>query len=355
MWGAVVAIISLAIVSVMTLMARSMPARDGKAELRARSARALDQIADELSCAASVGILGLHEIEFTVPDRDKDGQPETLRYVWSGRAGDPLHREYNGSSAVFLSAASDFTLGCDTESRSITVLSGSAPGPEVLLSSYPGPASGSYSFGVSNWASQYFVPELPADAISFSVTRVRFQMRRSGLIGLDTLNLQLRRAKTDTTPSATILASWTQASLGVASSYNWFQYSTSSVTGLAPGTGLCIVFSGAGLLASSELPMQSSGVPDARASLSRTGNAGLAWTVSSDAAILYEVYGMITRPAPLSISEGHARSFTVTLGAGTEASEAVTTTVASASRPVVPLMVLAPGEEGESAAPAALK
>ena len=39
-------------------------------------------------------------VMFTVPDRDGDGDVETIRYSWSGTAGAALLREYNGGSAV---------------------------------------------------------------------------------------------------------------------------------------------------------------------------------------------------------------------------------------------------------------
>lgn len=37
---------------------------------------------------------------FTVPDRDGDGRPETLRYAWGGVPGLPLTLSYNGGAAV---------------------------------------------------------------------------------------------------------------------------------------------------------------------------------------------------------------------------------------------------------------
>jgi len=39
-------------------------------------------------------------VEFTVADRNGDEAPETIRYAWSGTAGDPLTRQYNGGTAV---------------------------------------------------------------------------------------------------------------------------------------------------------------------------------------------------------------------------------------------------------------
>ena len=37
-----------------------------------------------------------NSVTFTVPDRDGDANPETLRYAWSGTQGDPLTLEHNG-------------------------------------------------------------------------------------------------------------------------------------------------------------------------------------------------------------------------------------------------------------------
>jgi prepilin-type N-terminal cleavage/methylation domain-containing protein len=39
-------------------------------------------------------------VTFTAPDRTGDSSPETIRYAWSGIAGDSLTREYNAGGAV---------------------------------------------------------------------------------------------------------------------------------------------------------------------------------------------------------------------------------------------------------------
>jgi len=39
-------------------------------------------------------------VEFTVADRTGDEVPETIRYAWSGTAGDPLTRRYNGGTVA---------------------------------------------------------------------------------------------------------------------------------------------------------------------------------------------------------------------------------------------------------------
>ena len=54
-------------------------------------------------------------ITFSVPDRNNDGNPETIRYAWSGTPGDPLTREYNGGApATVVDNVHDFALDLPT-------------------------------------------------------------------------------------------------------------------------------------------------------------------------------------------------------------------------------------------------
>jgi Tfp pilus assembly protein PilW len=58
---------------------------------------AADLVAD-LGYALSITAATSTSVTATVPDRNADGSPETIRYAWAG-AGQALTREYNGSSA----------------------------------------------------------------------------------------------------------------------------------------------------------------------------------------------------------------------------------------------------------------
>jgi Tfp pilus assembly protein PilW len=58
---------------------------------------AADMVAD-LGYALSITSATSTSVTATVPDRNADGSPETIRYAWVG-AGQSLTREYNGSSA----------------------------------------------------------------------------------------------------------------------------------------------------------------------------------------------------------------------------------------------------------------
>ena len=60
----------------------------------------LEDITAELRDAVYFKQRTATSVMFTVPDRDGDGDVETIRYSWSGTAGAPLNREYNGGTAV---------------------------------------------------------------------------------------------------------------------------------------------------------------------------------------------------------------------------------------------------------------
>ena len=74
----------------------------------ARSLEAAEVIADlvrDLRHAQSFSERGRTVVTFTVADRTGDNLPETIRYAWSGTAGDPLTYQCNGG--LIESIASD--------------------------------------------------------------------------------------------------------------------------------------------------------------------------------------------------------------------------------------------------------
>lgn len=56
----------------------------------------VDQMARDIHEAQTFSVWTPTAVEFTVPDRNGDALPETIRYSWSGVAGDPLVKEVNG-------------------------------------------------------------------------------------------------------------------------------------------------------------------------------------------------------------------------------------------------------------------
>ena len=146
-------------------------------------------------------------IEFTVPDRSDpaDGTPETIRYSWSGDAGDPLLRRYNGSNPAVV-ADDVHHLDLSMVTRSVIGATPATPMPdpaswgndfvtcpdervtdEMLLIYHDDAPGGSLleeyvgrHAGDDRLAAQGFLPTLPANTTSWAVTHVVLRLRRSG-------------------------------------------------------------------------------------------------------------------------------------------------------------------------------
>lgn len=93
---AIVAVLVGSMTSVLVLSLRAIDDRINPAGKTVHAADAADQILTDLSVALAFTERTALAVTFTVPDRTGDGQPETVRYAWSGVAGTPLLREFNG-------------------------------------------------------------------------------------------------------------------------------------------------------------------------------------------------------------------------------------------------------------------
>jgi len=96
----IVAVIMGAMVSIMLLVARGTDVSADGTENVSATSEVVQQIAVELSVATNITEQTATAVTFLVPDRDDNLQGETIRYAWSGVAGEPLTRQYNGGSVV---------------------------------------------------------------------------------------------------------------------------------------------------------------------------------------------------------------------------------------------------------------
>ena len=96
----VVSIILGAIASVMRLATKQFASASSGVSNVTKGTALLQQIIAEVAVAKTVTERTATAITFTVPDRNADGQDETIRYSWAGTAGNPLIRTYNGTSVT---------------------------------------------------------------------------------------------------------------------------------------------------------------------------------------------------------------------------------------------------------------
>ncbi len=99
---AIVAVLLMGVAGAMFVAQRGMAASTDAAERSSDQARALQMIQTDVSLATAFTERTDRAITITVPDRTGDGQPETIRYAWSGTAGAPLTRQFNGGPVAVL-------------------------------------------------------------------------------------------------------------------------------------------------------------------------------------------------------------------------------------------------------------
>lgn len=98
----IAATLMMGIGSTMLVSVRALPQGDSASSATLTASPIVDQLAMELQNAVTINSRSATMVEFTVADRDGDEVVETLRWEWSGTAGDPLTRQYNGADPVAL-------------------------------------------------------------------------------------------------------------------------------------------------------------------------------------------------------------------------------------------------------------
>ena len=204
--------------------------------------RILADLAHDLQFATEFTLRTSNEVEFKLPDRNGDATKETMRYRWFGTSGFPLLRKFNGQPAVPLfDGIEQFRLVYGIESVTEEVIPGHVEGSELGMVGYE------TAFSVLNaqidngqWIGQSFVPGMVPDTISWSVTRVQFQVRSDDLSA--PVRVQLRRTSGATgQPFNSVLEEGLVPAASIGSNYAWIEVSFTNVKNLVPGSGLCLV------------------------------------------------------------------------------------------------------------------
>ena len=328
----IVAILAGALRSVTLLVAAAVPDAKTKTTATLNAAAAIDLIAGDLTYATSLPTMAPRDVQRLVPDRDNDGQPETIRYTWSGTPGDALIRTINGGTPhVIANNVQEFQLAYDQRTITVPYYEES---DEMLLASYDSTTSlGDLQVRSNQWVAEYFNPALPANASSWSITRVRFKPRRSGNPQGQTL-VQIRAAAAPAVPGTTVLDQVTLLESGMSNNYSWREVGFTA-SGLVPGTGACLVFQWANAAVSVELQYQTSGAAQAHAAAVVSANNGTTWNTMANQNLLYYIYGKTTT-VQLVASRYVLGDVRCTLRTSEDPATVVTTAVPMLNQPPLP-------------------
>jgi type II secretory pathway pseudopilin PulG len=294
---AVSAILLGALSSAMVISAKAVPDAASPVKATLDAALAIDQLADELLVATSVGTRTPTAIEFTVADRNNDGSEEIIRYEWSGTAGTPLRRRYNAGVWVnILDDVHDLSLTyatyADTSSPSTATES-----TEMLLAGYTGTNSTqNWSVQTNAWIGQYFVPSLPNDATSWKVTRVRVQARtRDGDDGIS--RVRLHDADAGGLPTGPVIAESSLVERELGKDYLWLNIDFFKAGNLTPGAGACFLIQWIKDADACDIRYEQSRASDEESALLTSINGGATWSAADTKSLLYEVYGTYSAPS----------------------------------------------------------
>ena len=331
---AVTGVIVLGLGSTMVVASKAMPT--GPANSVLLGAHAIEQISSELAYATAINSRSSRCVEFAVPDRNSDAVPETIRYEWSGVAGAPLTRRYNGgAAAALLDAVQTFGLTYHLDTTS-TQIAQSTEGAESLLRSFQAvDVSHDYVVTSSSWYGQYFKPSLPADTVSWRVTRVEFYAKLSGHSS-GSCRVQLQSATAGHVPSGVVLQETTLMEYTLWDSYHKQSF-TFDVSGLSANQGLCLVFRHEdGTEACRIQGDESIGSPASDSALVLSADLGASWSTYSTESLRYSVYGTVTAPGqPQTQQVLYLSGLDVAVQTGTDTTARSVTGIRLLNRPEV--------------------
>jgi len=320
---AIVGILVLGMASAMLVASRAVDP-DTRPRATHAAAEAAAQVLRELEFATGFTEHAAHAVTFTVADRSGDAVEETIRYAWSGAAGDPLTRICNGGAAVtIIDDVRECELTYDLKVVTDEPDAARSESGEMLLASHT-TADEPKNFAIQKdrWVGQYFKPSLPGDAVSWRVTRVQIKARRHGAAGGVT-GVQLRLPTATNRPSRTIIEEVPMYEDRLTDGYLWHEFRFSNAGGLSPSRGLCLVLA---------CIKEDADLADVRyddegpGRLLRTYDGGSSWSLSSEKCLLFSIHGTVTTTSePDPVTRTWVQGVGVRLRGGPDPSTAVET------------------------------
>lgn len=329
-----------AMVSAVLLASHAIPDPNRPDTAALDAVATLESIAVELETATAIVAMSDHAIEFEVADRtsDDDDAAERIRYEWDGTAGAPLWRRFNADAPVaVVGSVQSFVIAPATE----LVDRGEAPTvtstEQVFAAQGNNDNSGSgVGFLGTLRLSCSVTPDLPADAVSWRITRVKLLLSPDGSDD-ETLAVSIDPAGSDGGPSGdpvqTVLVDENDLE-----SNRWHEVTFSAAGGLDPAVPHHVVLgrsSGSGSAA--RILRSNDGATTPETSTWIDTGLGLWVELAGDDLPIW-VFGTYEKPDPdwAAHAPSVARSVTFELRAGVPPGPTARLTVATLNRPEMP-------------------
>ncbi len=302
----VLALVMTVMTSIMLATAKAMPsAADADVALDADD-RALREAAWLMADAKQITSSSINKLGFRVSDLDKDSADDEVTLTHGGNEGDALLLNCAGSEVELVKNVRTFTFEFQPVSVATSTVSGTYDTSEMLLDGWHGPVTETRAVSALVTGGMRLAPVLPADATAYRITRMRvwvvpnsdgdaYMTWRIADASGSLPELLSSRASVSSTQTFAKTGAW--VSLTFSGNTYWHaaterpfllttaqalpllhQYSIGCTT-LAPHAG--------------DLYDSASG------------------PINSNAAMLYEVYGIVRRPRLVSSTKNVARALTL--------------------------------------------
>ncbi len=333
---AVMGVIMVGLGSAMLIAGRALPEASSPTASRIAAAGAAEQMMTDLQYTVSVSQRAANMVEFGVPDRNGDEVAEVIRYDWSGTSGTPLVRQYNGGTPVsILTDVRELTLSYNLDTVT-TQTPQETQGAEVTLSSYTS-SQKLYDFPISDpeYYGEYFFPTLPVGTSSWGVTRVVLTAKQDGAADGEA-RIQLQLPTAGKYPSGVVLEEKTLLESALLTTYTNHEFAFSTVGGLSPQQGLCLVIKWAANGTACRVRGRNSGVTASNIALVKTTNRGATWTTLVGQSLFFTVYGTATTAGtPQTQNTYSLGGVELRLRAGSDPQSVVQTGIKALNRPEV--------------------
>jgi len=348
---AVMAVVMGALGSAMVIASRALPDGTSAVDSIMTAYDAAEQLTGDLSTAQTFSLKTTTAIEFQVADRTNDGIADTLRYEWSGTAGDPLNFSINdGTAATLVYDVQEFNLSYAGLTESTTTTEQVATeSPEYPLSSFvtgwpldPGVVN-QRAISTAEWSSEFFRVTPLAEATALRFTRARVRAFPSA-----SFSVAIHRSRNDGTylpEAAAIGTPYIINGVASPSGVMWVTgfFTDSRVTD-PTRTDYCLVVKGLQATAASVEYRSSSSAPDNALYYFWTTDSGSTWSPRSKDLhkqdLIFEVHGVFESmtTSEVTTSRYTLKTVNVALRTGSDATARVVTSVPIFNTPEVPAL-----------------
>jgi hypothetical protein len=232
---------------------------------------------------------------------------------------------------IVLDGVQEFALVYDKRAKTYAVSGGESA--EMLLAGYDSNSNlATSTITGTSYIGQYFVPNLPAGATAWKVTRCKFKARSNGFVN-GILSYQMRSSSSGL-PTSTVLDSGTLAESRFSSFYTWQQVNFSTITGQVPGAGLCFLLLLNATSPAGDIQYQNTAAPTPTFNALSSAGSSTAWTALNSQSMNFQVYGTVSA-STATVTQYNLTGVRVTLRKTADTSGRVRATIRTLNEPPV--------------------